>query len=180
MPMLISVSPLSLTKSLVKSAVTSARRGLATCYDNIALSDIVKLLKAFVVILVACAAFGPSAHAQPAQKPTIKTAKVHTVSANELASIRVTKYELALVQVMAEICPQMLSERQKSQFYEAYGNQLKAFIPSADNPEEILSYLSTQQDYRAVLHNVRSWTKKFPQKENRELCVDFANVSRAF
>ncbi len=183
--MLISVSPISLAKSFAKSAMTSARRELAAYCDGVSLTDIAKLLKAFVVILVVCTTFILQAHAQPsqkttAQKTTTKTAKIYPVSANDLASIRVTKYELALVQVMAEICPQMLSGRQKSQFYEAYDNQLRAFIPSADDPEQILNYLSTQQDYRAVLQSMRSWTKKFPQKENRELCVDFANVSRAF
>ncbi|MGK8252487.1 MCR_0457 family protein [Moraxella lacunata] len=74
----------------------------------------------------------------------------------------------------------MLHGRQRDRFYEAYDSQLRAFIPNADDPEEVLVYLSTQQDYRAVLQNVRSWTKSFPPNENRELCVDFANVSRAF
>lgn len=169
-PMLMSLSP----KSLAKSAVATVRRELMVRCHGVDVADVAKLLKTFIIILVTCvtASLPMQTHA--------KTAKAYTISANDGADIRVTKYELALVQVMAEICPQMLSGRQKSQFYEAYNNQLRAFIPSADDPEEILDYLSTQRDYRAVLQSVRSWTKSFPQNENRELCADFANVSRAF
>lgn len=169
-PMLMSVSP----KSLAKSAVATVRRELMVRCHGVDVADVAKLLKTFIIILITCvtASLPMQTHA--------KTAKAYTISANDVADIRVTKYELALVQVMAEICPQMLSGRQKSQFYEAYNNQLRAFIPSADDPEETLDYLSTQRDYRAVLQSVRSWTKSFPQNENRELCTDFANVSRAF
>lgn len=172
-PMLMSVSP----KSLAKSAVATVRRELMVRCHGVDVADVAKLLKTFIIILVTCvtASLPMQTHAK-----STKTAKAYTISANDVADIRVTKYELALVQVMAEICPQMLSGRQKSQFYEAYNNQLRAFIPSADDPEEILDYLSTQRDYRAVLQSVRSWTKSFPQNENRELCTDFANVSRAF
>ncbi len=211
--MLMPVSPISLVRSVVATTrhelmtycknvnksinVTDIATDIATdivtnvtqslemtrASEKVRSSNLMRLLKALVVILVTCFTLITTAQAQP-QKPTTKAtakpAKIHTVSANELSSIRVTKYELALVQVMAEICPDMLSGRQKSQFYEAYSNQLRAFIPSVDDPERVLGYLSTQQDYRAILQSMRSWTKRFPQTENRELCVDFANVSRAF
>ena len=74
----------------------------------------------------------------------------------------------------------MLVGHQKDRFYDAYNSQLRTFIPAVNDPDELLVYLSTQQDYQVILQNVRSWTKSFPVNENRELCVDFANAGRAF
>lgn len=122
-----------------------------------------------------------SVQAQTTTQHSIKiTTRSSAINVSELANIRVTKYELALVQVMAEICPQMLNERQKRRFFEAYENQLRVFIPHTNNPRQVLDYLGSQRDYRAVLQSVRAWTASFPASENRELCVDFANIGRAF
>lgn len=126
-------------------------------------------------ILMVCG-IANGVYAQPAKTTT----KMQPINASELAKIRVTKYELALVQVLAEICPKMLNANQRVQFFEAYRRQLRAFIPNTDNPEKILEYLTHQKDYRTVLQNVRAWTASFPVNENRQICVDFANVSRKF
>lgn len=172
-PMLISVSP----KSLARSTVATVYCELMVRCHGVDMADVAKLLKTLIIILAAyiTANLPMQTHAK-----STKTAKAYTVSANDLPDVRVTKYELALVQVMAEICPDMLHGHQRDMFYEAYDSQLRAFIPNADDPEEVLFYLSTQQDYRAVLQNIRSWTKSFPLNENKELCVDFANASRTF
>lgn len=106
--------------------------------------------------------------------------KVVNVSASDLSAIRVTQYELALVQVMSEICPSMLNARQRTQFNEAYQNQLKAFMPSASNPSDIMAYLANQRDYKAILQSVRAWTATFPTQENHELCTEFVQKTRVF
>ncbi|MBE9579157.1 MULTISPECIES: MCR_0457 family protein [Moraxella] len=169
---------------LAKPSIAITCHGL-TCFDGFFTKSTAKMtsLRVFVIVFCACvmtAMTALPANAQHKNIKLLKPAKAYTVSTNDLTDVRVTKYELALVQVMAEMCPNMLHGRQRDRFYEAYDSQLRAFIPNADDPEEVLVYLSTQQDYRAVLQNVRSWTKSFPPNENRELCVDFANVSRAF
>lgn len=136
---------------------------------------------AILLLCVSAHAYAESAKATKNTKtPKSAPAKLQPISASDLSSIRVTKYEIALVQVMAEICPQMLNARQRAQFYEAYGNQLRAFIPSTEDPERILDYLSSQRDYRAILQSVRAWTASFPRDENYEVCADFANIGRAF
>lgn len=129
------------------------------------------------LILMVCGVTG-WVYAQPTK--TSKTTKAQTVNASELMNIHVTTYELALVQVLAEICPKMLSTRQREQFFEAYHRQLRAFMPSSNNPEKVLVYLTNQREYRTVLQNVRAWTATFPVSENRQICVDFANARRAF
>lgn len=108
------------------------------------------------------------------------TQKVVNVSASDLSAIRVTQYELALVQVMSEICPSMLNARQRTQFNEAYQNQLKAFMPSVSNPSDIMAYLANQRDYKAILQSVRAWTATFPPQENHDLCTEFVQKTRVF
>lgn len=91
--------------------------------------------------------------------------------------ITVSQYELALVQVLSEICPPMLNERQRVRFDTAYNRQLRQFMPRSSNPQQSLRQLSTQRDYRAVLHNVRAWTASYPTAENRALCREFSEMS---
>ncbi|MDO4450248.1 MAG: hypothetical protein Q4B79_04720 [Moraxella sp.] len=144
-------------------------------------TSLVVRAKKITLMLALFANVALSAYAQTTTQHSIKiTTRSSAINVSELANIRVTKYELALVQVMAEICPQMLNERQKKRFFEAYENQLRVFIPNANNPRQVLDYLGSQRDYRAVLQSVRAWTASFPASENRELCVDFANIGRTF
>ncbi|OOR85416.1 hypothetical protein B0180_01090 [Moraxella canis] len=85
-----------------------------------------------------------------------------------------TQYELALIQVLSEICPPVLNARQKANFNRAYDRQLRIFMPRSADPYQSLRQLSTQREYRMVLHNVRAWTASFPASENRALCYEFA------
>lgn len=89
-------------------------------------------------------------------------------------------YTLALAQTLSEICPSMLNAKQKQQFYEAYQNQLKIFMPDVADPKETLRYLNTQTEYKEVLQSVRTWTAGFPPSENKELCQEFASASITF
>lgn len=91
--------------------------------------------------------------------------------------LTVSQYELALVQVLSEICPPVLNERQRVRFDKAYNRQLRQFMPRSSNPQQSLRQLSMQRDYRAVLHNVRAWTASYPAAENRALCRGFAEMS---
>lgn len=85
-----------------------------------------------------------------------------------------TQYEVALIQVLSEICPPMLNTRQKANFNRAYDRQLRIFMPYSADPYQSLRQLSAQREYRIVLHNVRAWTASFPTSENRALCYEFA------
>lgn len=96
---------------------------------------------------------------------------------NQDIYITVSQYELALIQVLSEICPPVLNEKQRARFDKAYNNQLRQFMPRSSNPQQSLRQLSMQRDYRAVLHNVRTWTASYPAAENRALCREFAEMS---
>ncbi|MCL1623000.1 hypothetical protein M2R47_01860 [Moraxella sp. Tifton1] len=99
--------------------------------------------------------------------------KFHKASSTELT---VSQYELALVQVLSEICPPMLNNHQRVQFTHAYQQQLRSFMPTAANPNDTLRTLYNQRSYRSALHNIRAWTATYPPAQNRKICLQFTEV----
>lgn len=95
-------------------------------------------------------------------------------------TVTVSQYELALAQVLSEICPAMLTQEEREQFNEAYHKQLRKFLPKVDNPSEILRRLSGQQEYRSALQRVRSWTADYPDSENHALCQELVQQTHSF
>lgn len=94
----------------------------------------------------------------------------------DLSGINITKHEIAVMHVLSEICPPMLTGKQKQRFYKSYNVQLHELMPSLEDPKAAIQYLSTQQDYRQILQGIRSWTMDFSKQENKALCEDLANA----
>lgn len=94
----------------------------------------------------------------------------------DLSGVNITKHEIAVMQVLSEICPPMLNGKQKQRFYKSYNVQLHELMPSLEDPKAAIQYLSTQQDYRQILQGIRSWTMGFSKQENKALCEDLANA----
>lgn len=94
----------------------------------------------------------------------------------DLAGANTTKHEIAVLQVLSEVCPPMLGAQQRSNFRRAYNSELKKMLPTIDNPKAAIQYLSTQQDYKVVLTSMRNWTMGFSHDENLALCNDLANA----
>lgn len=93
----------------------------------------------------------------------------------DLSVMETSPHELALTQVLSEICPPFLNHRQKKQFSESYHKQLKLLIPEYD-PAVVMRQINEQKDYRITLQGVRDWTLSFPKEENKELCIEFAET----
>lgn len=110
------------------------------------------------------------AHSRPIQLQPTSVSQTVTVS----------QYELALAQVLFEMCPTMLTKEQQLRFYEAYQHQLRAFIPTSGDPNETMRQLGNQKNYQNVLQNVRTWTASFPPQENQKLCQEFARKTGTF
>ncbi|WP_201503122.1 MCR_0457 family protein [Psychrobacter cibarius] len=94
----------------------------------------------------------------------------------DMSGINVTKHEIAVMQVLSEICPPMLNGKQKQRFYKSYNVQLHELMPSLEDPKAAIQYLSTRQDYRQILQGIRSWTMGFSKQDNKALCEDLANA----
>lgn len=95
----------------------------------------------------------------------------------DMAGMNITKHEIAVMHVLSEICPPMLTNKQKQRFYKSYNIQLHQLMPTLEDPKAAIQYLSTQQDYRQILQSIRSWTLGFSKKDNKALCEDLANAS---
>lgn len=94
----------------------------------------------------------------------------------DMSGMNITKHEIAVMQVLSEICPPMLNGNQKQRFYKSYNVQLHELMPSLEDPKAAIQYLSTQQDYRQILQSIRSWTMSFSRQDNRAICEDLANA----
>ena len=94
----------------------------------------------------------------------------------DLSGVNITKHEIAVMQVLSEICPPMLNGKQKQRFYKSYNVQLHELMPSLEDPKAAIQYLSTQQDYHQILQGIRSWTMGFSKQDNKALCEDLANA----
>ena len=94
----------------------------------------------------------------------------------DLSGINITKHEIAVMHVLSEIFPPMLTGKQKQRFYKSYNVQLHELMPSLEDPKAAIQYLSTQQDYRQILQGIRSWTMGFSKQDNKALCEDLANA----
>ena len=93
----------------------------------------------------------------------------------DMSELSTTKEEVAVLQVLSEICPPMLNKSQQTGFNTAYNVELKKFMPTISDPRLAVQYLSSQQDYKQILNETRQWTLSYPKAENLELCKDLAN-----
>lgn len=93
----------------------------------------------------------------------------------DMSQVSTTKNEIAVLQVLSEICPPMLNKKQQQGFATAYNVELQRLMPTISNPKQAIQYLSTQADYKQILAETRQWTLQYPTAENKEICTDLAN-----
>ena len=94
----------------------------------------------------------------------------------DMSGMNITKHEIAVMQVLSEICPPMLNTNQRQRFNKSYNVQLHELMPTLEDPKAAIQYLSTQQDYRQILQSIRSWTMSFSKQDNKSICEDLANA----
>lgn len=111
--------------------------------------------------------FGEAAHASPVPtqpKPV------------DLSLIEVTPHELALTQVLAELCPTLLTQEQSKKFAYAHQIQLQSFMPTLDTVIA-MKQVSQQPEYKKIVQSIKRWTLSYPKEENKALCIEFAESS---
>lgn len=96
----------------------------------------------------------------------------------DMSQVSTTKNEIAVLQVLSEICPPMLNKNQQAGFANAYNVELQNLLPTISNPKQAIQYLSTQADYKQILAETRAWTLQYPTAENKAICVDLASSSQ--
>jgi len=80
--------------------------------------------------------------------------------------------EIATVDILNEICPQVLGQNNTKNFRKGYSNLLRELLPSIKNPVLSVQSMHTDPDYMNILNNAR--TKAFAEKleDNREVCLE--------
>lgn len=175
------------TRTVIAPFDTSCVSIMATAHQYHSQSAIATYQRQVLVriglILLMMIGLGVSSPVSANTTNTANTPRYQRVSSAQVAAtqeiyLSVSQYELALIQVLSEICPSVLNNQQKSNFNRAYNQQLHMFMPRSANPYQALRQLTAQREYRVVLHNVRAWTASFPASENRALCREFASLAQ--
>ncbi len=80
--------------------------------------------------------------------------------------------EIATVDVLNDICPQILGKNNNKNFRKGYANLLRELLPSIKNPVLSVQSMHTDPDYMNILENAR--TKALAEKieDNREVCLE--------
>lgn len=123
-----------------------------------------------VKLLVAVSAFAGSVVVSAAESKTDDKIAI------DMSELTTTKNEVAVLQVLSEICPPMLTKSQQQGFSKAYNIELQRLMPSISDPRVAVQYLSSQQDYKQILADTRQWTLSYPKSENKEVCTELATA----
>ena len=92
----------------------------------------------------------------------------------DMSDLSTTKEEVAVLQVLSEICPPMLNKSQQTGFNTAYNVELKKLMPTISDPRLAVQYLSSQQDYKQILNETRQWTLSYSKADNQAVCKELA------
>lgn len=116
-------------------------------------------------LLCAVLLFGEVAYASPTPSKPM-----------DLSLIEVTPHELALTQVLAELCPTLLNQEQGKKFAYAHQIQLQSFMPTL-NTTLAMQQVAQQPEYKKIVQSIKKWTLSYPKEENKALCIEFAESS---
>lgn len=86
-----------------------------------------------------------------------------------------TMQELAAVNVLQEICPQLLDAGLQTDFQKGYGRLLTELLPNIDTPLLALQSLKDDIEYKPLLIEARKDAAAATVSENREVCLDVAH-----
>ena len=141
-----------------------------------------RLFSAFSLAIMATVAVLPahaaSKKAKPVAQPVSQAADSQAQNPNhvtiDLSEVGPTKNEVAMLQVISEMCPPMLNAKQRTNFAKAYNTELQNLMPTISEPKAAVQYLSTQADYQQILNDTRQWLLSFPKTDNQQMCFELA------
>lgn len=80
--------------------------------------------------------------------------------------------EIATVDALNDICPQILGANNSKNFRKGYRNLLRELLPSIKNPELSVKSMHTDPDYMKILDNARTRALAEKAEDNREVCLE--------
>ena len=80
--------------------------------------------------------------------------------------------EIASVDILNEICPEILGKNNNKNFRKGYSNLLRELLPSINNPVLSVQSMHTDPDYLKILDHARTTTLAEKVDDNREVCLE--------
>lgn len=100
----------------------------------------------------------------------------HPNQSLDFSLIQTSPHELALTQVLSEVCPPLLDEGLHDSFANSYQAHLKLLMPTLE-PDLVMPKINEHPEYAKILQGIREWTASYPSNENKELCIEFAEAA---
>lgn len=80
--------------------------------------------------------------------------------------------EIATIDALNEICPQILGSNNNRNFRKGYSNLLREQLPSIKNPVLSVQSMHTDPEYMKILDNARTKAMAEKVEDNREVCLE--------
>ncbi|XID75946.1 MCR_0457 family protein [Alkanindiges sp. WGS2144] len=89
------------------------------------------------------------------------------------SSLPVTQEEIAVVDVLGEICPKILGKN--TNFDAGYKKLLADLLPTIEQPVLALQALQEDAEYQKILQQAHDNANRATVQENREVCLDIVH-----
>ncbi len=83
--------------------------------------------------------------------------------------------EIAAVDVLNEICPNILGTNNTTNFKKGYSGLVHYLLPTIKYPVEAVAAMHTDPDYMKIYSNARVQALAQKPEDNREVCLDVLN-----
>jgi hypothetical protein len=80
--------------------------------------------------------------------------------------------EIATVDVLKEICPEIIGTNNNKNFSKGYNILIKHMLPSIKDPVAAVQAMHTDPDYMKIYDNARVSALKEKVEDNREVCLE--------
>ncbi|WP_227510326.1 MCR_0457 family protein [Acinetobacter equi] len=83
---------------------------------------------------------------------------------------QVTKQELAAIYVISEVCPAIVSDKEK--FSSGLEKLTKEYLPNEQKPMEALNKITQTDDFKLILEEARSDAQQAGEEKNKAICEE--------
>ncbi len=85
--------------------------------------------------------------------------------------------EIATVDVLNEICPNVLGTNNTKNFQKGYRGLITSMLPSIKYPVESVAAMHSDPEYMKIYSDARTQALAQKQEDNREVCLDVLNYN---
>ncbi|WP_410211712.1 MCR_0457 family protein [Aquirhabdus sp.] len=142
---------------------------------HLATNTLVAALLSTCFIATSSFAADSSSKATVAKTATSKSTAAKTAAKSQVeveGGSGASQEEIATIDVLNEICPQILGTNNNKNFHKGYTNLLTELLPSIQDPVLAVASMHTDPDYMKILASARTRTLAEKTEDNRDVCLD--------